>query len=209
MRFSAKNIYLYPCLEDAKRNTPFDAHYIYHPAWAMRIIVKQNPLKHIDISSTLHFCTMLSAVIPTEFYDYRPAALTLSNLSSGYIDLTNLDFESDSIESISCMHTIEHIGLGRYGDPIDPKADITAIEELKRIVKRGGSLFIVVPIGSPSIQFNAHRIYSFDIINNMFQEFELSNFSLICDNQEFIENASVDLANNQRYGCGCFHYVKK
>ena len=116
-RFKLSEADLFPCLNDDTQSTGFDAHYIYHPAWAARIVKEINPVKHIDISSTLHFCSILSAFIPVEFYDYRPAHLNLNNLSSQKADLTNLFFESNSVECLSCMHTIEHIGLGRYGRP--------------------------------------------------------------------------------------------
>lgn len=199
----------FPFFNDNTGITPFDTHYIYHPAWAARVIKEINPAKHIDISSTLHFCTTLSAFIPTEFYDYRPAKLTLSNLKSSSADLTNLFFESDSVESISCMHTIEHIGLGRYGDPLDPESDFRAIAELQRVTKIKGHLLLVTPLGKPTIQFNAHRIYSFDLINDLFTDFDLKNFSLITDEGLFIENANPNLVKDQKYGCGCFWYIKK
>src|SRR6266513_2577652 len=56
-----------PVLNENTSKTNFDTHYIYHPAWAARIVKDINPSKHIDISSTLHFCTQLSAFVPTEF----------------------------------------------------------------------------------------------------------------------------------------------
>lgn len=200
---------IYPWLSDKTSVTTFDAHYIYHPAWAARIIKRINPNKHIDISSTLHFCTILSAFVPTEFYDYRPAELNLSSLLSEKTDLTNLIFKSDSIESISCMHTIEHVGLGRYGDAIDPDGDLKAIAELQRVIKKGGSLLLVTPVGKPRIQFNAHRIYSFELINNLFKDFDLKDFSLINDAGKYLENADPALVQHLTYGCGCFWYVKK
>lgn len=111
------------CPDDKTLGTEFDRHYLYHPAWAIRkIVLDIKPQKHIDISSILYFSSMLSAVVPVEFYDYRPAEIELDNLSCGKADLTNLFFKTGSVESISCMHTVEHIGLGRYGDPLDPQA---------------------------------------------------------------------------------------
>jgi hypothetical protein len=199
---------IYPCLEDKTTDTPFDAHYIYHPAWATRIIKKINPTKHIDISSTLHFCSTISAFYPTEFYDYRPAPLALSGLISGKADLTDLFFESDSIECLTCMHTIEHIGLGRYGDPLDPEGDTKAINELKRVTKVGGNLLIVTPVGIPRIKFNAHRIYSYEIIINLFSGFELLDFSIVDDEGKFIMNADPKIVPDLSYGCGCFWFRK-
>lgn len=202
-------------LEDAKfynertLTTNFDAHYIYHPAWAARIVKKINPEFHIDISSTLHFCSQLSAFIPVRFYDYRPALLTLDQLTCERADLTNLHFETESINSLSCMHTIEHIGLGRYGDPLDVNGDLKAINEIKRVVKIGGNLLIVVPIGKPRIVFNAHRIYSPKMIIDEMQGFKLENFAFVNDKNDFLSNANLNDANEEDYGCGCFWFIKK
>jgi SAM-dependent methyltransferase len=143
---------------DATEITPFDAHYIYHPAWAARILKDMAPAKHIDISGTLHFCSILSAFNPVEFYDFRTAPLHLSQLKCGSTDLIALHFSTGSVQSLSCMHTVEHVGLGRYGDPIDPDGDLKAIRELKRVLAPGGNLLFVVPVGKPSVVFNAHRI---------------------------------------------------
>src|SRR4051812_12501059 len=164
---------IYPCLTDKIKQTPFDHHYTYHPAWAARILAKTRPEQHIDFSSILSFGSIVSAFIPVKFYDYRPANLQLSNWESGFADLTNLPFETNSQASISCMHTVEHIGLGRYGDPLDPGGDLKAIEELKRIVKPGGDLLFVTPVGKSRIGFNAHRIYSYEQIISYFSPLQL------------------------------------
>ena len=208
-RFELNNSDLFPCLNDKTEKTGFDAHYIYHPAWAARIVKQINPEKHIDISSTLHFCSIISAFIPTEFYDYRPADLKLSELMNGKADLTHLHFETGTIECISCMHTIEHIGLGRYGDPIDPDGDIKAILELIRVTKSGGSILFVTPVGKPKIMFNAHRIYDPAMIIDLFNGCEIKNFSLVKDDNDFILDAALELGSEQTYGCGCFWFIKK
>ncbi|WP_230383749.1 DUF268 domain-containing protein [Pedobacter endophyticus] len=147
-RFVLDSKDLYPCLSDATTYTGFDRHYVYHPAWAARIIKANNPKKHIDISSTLHFCSILSAFIPVEFYDYRPAKLYLTGLKALGGDLLNLPFADRSVYSLSCMHTVEHIGLGRYGDPLDYDGDKKAIDELKRVLAPGGNLLFVVPLAN-------------------------------------------------------------
>ena len=119
------------------------------------------PEFHIDISSTLYFCSIVSAFIPIKFYDYRPVKLNLEKLYTGSADLLSLPFEEGSVNSLSCMHVVEHIGLGRYGDPLDPDGDLKAISELIRVLAPDGNLLLVVPVGKKSrIMFNAHRIYS-------------------------------------------------
>lgn len=198
-----------PYLTDNTTETPIDYHYIYHPAWAARIVAKINPAFHIDISSKLDFSTIVSAFIPVKFYDYRPARLTLSNLDSSKGDLLSLPFDDNSQYSISCMHTIEHIGLGRYGDAIDYNGDLKAIKELIRVTQPGGNIIFVTPVGQPKIIFNAHRIYSFDQIIEYFSDCSVEEFCLITDKGEFITNADPLLVAQQQYGCGCFWFKKR
>ena len=207
-RFIVSSKDIYPCLTDKIKQTPFDHHYTYHPAWAARILAKTNPEYHVDFSSILSFGSIVSAFIPIKFYDYRPADLKLSNWESGFADLTNLPFETNSQSSISCMHTIEHIGLGRYGDPLDASGDLKAIEELKRIVKPGGNVLFVTPVGKSRIEFNAHRIYGYQQIIDYFSPLQLMEFSLIPDAGGIINNADPELVVKQNYGCGCFWFKK-
>lgn len=208
-RFSLKFSDIYPCIRDKTIKTNFDAHYIYHTSWAARKVKEINPEKHVDISSSLYFSGILSAFIPVDFYDYRPADLHLSGLKSGHADLAKLPFTDNSIHSLSCMHTVEHIGLGRYGDFIDPEGDLKAISELKRVLAAKGSLLFVVPLGKPRIEFNAHRIYSYEQIYSYFPELILKEFSLITDDGKFIQNTTKSDADKQSYGCGCFWFMKK
>ncbi|MEI6528160.1 MAG: DUF268 domain-containing protein [bacterium] len=208
-RFSIKSSDFYPCIKDKTVKTGFDAHYVYHTSWAARKVREINPQRHTDISSSLFFSGIVSAFVPTDFYDYRPADLKLSNLTSNNADLTKLPFADNSINSLSCMHTVEHIGLGRYGDPIDTNGDLKAISELKRVLAENGSLLFVVPVGQPKIEFNAHRIYSYEQIISYFPDLSLREFSLITDGGKFIENSNPELVKNQKYGCGCFWFIKK
>jgi len=210
-RFSIELRDLYPCLSDKTTATAFDRHYIYHPAWAARVLAQTRPEWHVDISSSLNFCALVSAFIPVRFYDYRPAELILSNLTSTPADICALPFPDASVHSISCMHVVEHIGLGRYGDPLDPNGDLKAIVELKRVLAPGGNLLFVVPIGRPRIMFNAHRIYSYRMILEYFSELKLVEFSLIPDKPEdggIICNALEEQADAQSYGCGCFWFTR-
>jgi hypothetical protein len=207
---SIKKTSIHACLNDNTKFTGFDRHYIYFPAWAYRKIIKINPRKHVDISSSLTFCSMISASIPTDFYDYRKAKLVLSGLSSKRADLLALPFKNNSIKSLSCMHVIEHIGLGRYGDSLDPDGDRKAARELVRVLAKNGNLFIVVPVGNPIIMFNAHRIYSFNRVIEMFKGCTLKESYLVPDNTELspITNPSKNLYKKQKYACGCFWFSK-
>lgn len=211
-RFTLEERDFYPCLNDNTAETGFDRHYVYHPAWAARILKTTSPARHIDISSTLHFCSILSAFIPVDFYDYRPANLHLDNFNSLAGDLMNLPFPSGSVESLSCMHTVEHVGLGRYGDPMDYNGDVKAINELKRVLAPNGNLFFVVPLGAKDIIcFNAHRIYTKEQVLHLFAGLQLKEFALIPEDEKdggLIVNPDRELLDAQSYGCGCFWFTK-
>ena len=109
------------------------------------------------------------------------------------------------------MHVIEHIGLGRYGDSIDPDGDIKAINELIRVLAPAGNLLIVVPIGISKIMFNAHRIYDHNEFIKLFVGLNLKEFTLIPDKAVdggLVLNPDKELMDKQTYGCGCFWFTK-
>ncbi|WP_236025855.1 DUF268 domain-containing protein [Geomonas azotofigens] len=202
----------YPCLHDKTANTGFDRHYVYHTAWGARKVAQIRPQSHVDVSSSLHFCTLVSAFVPVRFYDYRPVDLRLSDLSCDAADLLRLPFDDESIASLSCMHVVEHVGLGRYGDPLDPEGDLKAVAELKRVLAPCGSLLFVVPVGGrPCCMFNAHRIYSYSQVLELFHGLDLVEFSLVPDDPAaggLVVDAGKALADAQTYGCGCFWFKK-
>ncbi|MCX5900060.1 MAG: DUF268 domain-containing protein [Proteobacteria bacterium] len=208
-RFSLSWEDRYPCLNDATSTTGFDAHYVYHTAWAARVLARTHPVEHIDIGSSLYFAALVSAFVPVRFYDYRPAPLNLENLESGAADLLSLPFPDASVASLSCMHVAEHIGLGRYGDPLDPQGDLKAMGELFRILSPGGQLLFVAPVGGEArIQYNAHRVYTYHLIIEALSGLCCKEFALVTDRSEFLEHACPEDADRQRYGCWCWLFHK-
>lgn len=200
---------IFPCLEDSTSEMDFEPHYTYHPAWAARILAKIKPEKHIDISSTQYFVLLVSAFIPVEYYEYRPLPVHLRGLECKSADITRLPFADNSVYSLSCMHVLEHIGLGRYGDPLDCNGDLIAAAELSRVVQHNGHLLLVVPMSDPpKIQFNAHRMYSYRQVLDMFSEFDLQSFSFI-RGKDYIEDAHESDTKGCMFACGCFYFRRK
>ena len=201
-----------PCLDDRTQGTGFDRHYVYHTAWAMRVLARVRPAEHVDIASSLYFAALASAFVPVRYFEYRPVDLQLTGLTCGQADLHRLPFVDASVRSLSCMHVIEHVGLGRYGDPLDPDGDLRAMKELRRVLAPGGDLLFVVPVGRPRVQFNAHRIYAFDQVIQAFGDLELVEFALVpdrCNGHAMIPAATRQQADAQGYGCGCFWFRRR
>jgi len=200
---------LQPCLGDWSTHTPFDAHYFYQGAWLARKVRLFNINKHVDIGSSVLTMSVLSAHVDTTFVDYRPLKVTLPGLTSISGDILDLPFPDESVESLSCLHVIEHIGLGRYGDPIEPLGSRKAASELQRVVKPGGKLFLSLPIGRERICFNAHRVHSTSSVLKMFPKMHLTEFSYVDDNGSLHSDTPIELANSLEYGCGLFLFEKQ
>lgn len=197
-----------PCLGDWKSFTPFDAHYFYQGAWLARELSRSNPGKHVDIGSSVLTLSVLSAFVPTIFLDYRPLQVSLSGLISIAGDIKCLPFPDSSLHSVSSMHVIEHIGLGRYGDALDPEGTYKAAQELQRVVRAGGRLFVSLPVGQERICFNAHRIHDPKKVIEMFPQMRLEKYCLIDDAGRLWESTDPGRADID-YGCGLFVFEKR
>jgi hypothetical protein len=201
----------HPCFGEDTPGLGFDRHYIYHTAWAARVLARTAPAVHTDVSSSLYFAALVSAFMPVRYYEYRAVPIQLSGLASETASVVDLPFEDRSIASLSCMHVVEHIGLGRYGDPIDPLGDLAALFELERVLAPEGDLLLVVPVGRPRVSFNAHRVYGHQQVIDSLPHLELVEFALIPDSSgtgDLMIDPPLDLVARQEYGCGCFWFKR-
>lgn len=199
---------LFPILDEKVSLTPFDAHYFYQELWVFENILKKKPLMHIDIGSSYHMSGYLSKIVKSTFVDLRPIPASLKNLDIKKGDILKLPYKNDSITSLSCLHVAEHIGLGRYGDEIDPEGTKKACTELTRVLAKGGRLFFSLPIGKDRVCFNAHRVQSVKTIKNYFNKLKLESFSVVDDDGKFHENVNINKFSNMNYGCGLFMFTK-
>lgn len=159
----------YPCLFDNTVQTPVDATYFYQDAWAAKKIFEIKPQHHFDIASSVKTVGIISQFVPTTMIDIRPISLNLDNLSFQKGSILELPFPDKSIESLSSLCVVEHIGLGRYGDPLDFWGSEKAIVEIKRVLKPGGTCLLSVPIDQDNIiYFNAHRAFTRDYLLSLF-----------------------------------------
>ena len=197
-----------PHLHEKTGSHDLDAHYFYVNAWAMRRLVASKPARHFDFASQTALSAQLSSILPVVYVDYRPLQVDLDRLKSVAADLLRVPFRSGSIPSMSCLHVAEHIGLGRYGDPLDPQGTRKGAAELARVLAPGGDLLFAVPIGRPRVCFNAHRIHAAKQIRDYFGDLELIEYSGVDDAGRFHENASLDRFDGDEYACGMFRFRK-
>jgi SAM-dependent methyltransferase len=196
-----------PVLFNRKLNSPFDSHYTYQAAWATRLIAARNPKHHVDVSSAVPFIAQLTGMVPVTMYEFRKPDIELPNLTLHEASVVALPMPDQSIDSLSCMHVIEHVGLGRYGDPLDPAGMDRALSELCRVVAPGGVLHLSVPVGRERVAFNAHRVSDAEGVLRKAQAhgLVLRAFAYVDDRGRFHDPAQPEEARGLDYGCGCFY----
>lgn len=199
---------LYPQLHDRTSVTPVDSHYTYQRIWATKLILDSGVRYHCDVGSDAGFVTTLTAFTKVQFVDIRPLPIAVENLVCTPGTILELPFADRQLRSLSCMHVVEHIGLGRYGDPLDPQGSIAAAAELQRVLGPGGSLYLSVPVGRPRTMFNAHRVFSPSEVASLFPDLKLVSLAVTDDSAGFHQGTRAELWETLKYGCGMYHFQR-
>ena len=188
-----------------------EGHYFHQDLLVASLIHAHAPRRHIDVGSRIDgFVAHVAAFRPIEVIDIRPLPDTghpnIAFLQADLMEATTLP----SADSVSCLHALEHFGLGRYGDPIDPMGHRKGFANLTRMVSAGGVLYVSFPIGrSNSVAFNAHRIFHrAEILNWLPGDVSLGGFSYVDDAGKLHRDATLKSAEGLRYGCGIYSLHK-
>lgn len=214
-RFAIDENCIWPVIKDKYENAGTVDNYFWQDLWAARLIHENPPKEHFDIGSRLDgfIAHILAFGISVKMIDIRPFPVEVEGLTTVVDDATNLTcFSDNSIESLSALCSLEHFGLGRYGDPIDPEACFKCFERIQEKMKPGGKLYITLPIGRERVEFNAHRVFYPQTIVDCFDKMELIEFS--CTAEGLLER-NVDLhkydndQHNGNYRYGLFYFIKR
>jgi SAM-dependent methyltransferase len=197
-----------PQLLDWSEASPYDPHYTYQDAWAAREIFQRRPARHVDIGSRISFVAGLAAFVPVTFIDLRPLEVAISGLESRRGSILALPYDDESLESVSTLHVAEHIGLGRYGDPLDPDGIAKAAAELQRVLAPGGFLYFSVPVGRPHTAFNAHRVSDPVRVVHLFPSLTLDGFAGVDDDGAFHEDLEPAGLAGCEWGCGFYRFTR-
>jgi hypothetical protein len=191
-------------------------HYFHQDLLVAQKIFKRNPIRHVDVASRIDgFVAHVASFRSIEVLDIRSVTSKPTNISFHLCDITKpLERFVAYCDSLSCLHALEHFGLGRYGDPVMLEGHIIGLENLNKILQPGGILYLSVPIGPERVDFNAHRVFAIQTILMLTRDiFKLINFSYVDDAGNLHEDvqlteAAIASQYSCNYGCGIFEFLK-
>jgi hypothetical protein len=155
-------ISLYPCLLDRSAGAATLGEYFWQDLYVARRIIEADPARHVDVGSRIDgFVSHIACQRQIEVYDIRPLDVEIPNVRFRRWDLTatGTGAPDETADCVSCLHTLEHLGLGRYGDRVDPDAWQEGLARLAGLVAPGGRLWLSAPVGRRRVEFNAHRVF--------------------------------------------------
>lgn len=212
-KLNGKVNYIFPVLgEDKKKSGQITNHYFYQDLLVASYIFKNKPTKHIDIGSRIDgFVANVASFRKIEVFDLRINKLNFKNIKFRMLNLNKINKKLyNYTDSISCLHTIEHFGLGRYGDKIDPDSYKKGFNNLIKMLKPNGLLYISFPISEKNATyFNLERRFNPKDILGWTKELVLLNFDYIDDKQRL--NLNINLLNFKKNiinGCGIYVFKK-
>lgn len=212
-----KTISFFPVLTDKDDSGgTHSGHYFHQDLLVAQKIFENSPVTHVDIASRIDgFVAHVASFRKIEIFDLRPVSSDIKNIKFIQADLMQLNEKYIGYtDSISCLHAIEHFGLGRYGDSIDINGHLKGLDTIYQMLKQSGKFYFSTPIGPQRIEFNAHRVFSISYLLSQFdKKFKLVSFSYVDDMGDLHTNAELNTFNvsnnfNCHYGCGIFELQK-
>lgn len=208
--------FIYPIWSDLSDNAGTNkGHYFHQDLLVANLISQANPIRHIDVGSRVDgFVAHVAAFREIEVLDIRHLEPSVhSNIKFSMLDLMSDISESEITDSLSCLHAIEHFGLGRYGDSINPNGHLIGFENLISLLKKNAILYISFPITSSTakVYFNAHRVFNYlEILSWPGSEnLALQRFDLVDDRGDLYMNHDINnVTIEMNYGCGIYTFLK-
>lgn len=208
---------LVPCLHDyLEEGGSTKSEYFWQDLHVARMIFVENPERHLDVGSRVDgFVAHVASFREIEVLDIRPVSSKIPGIIFKQADLMNpADDIKNYCDSLSCLHALEHFGLGRYGDPIDPMGHKSGLCNMANILRPGGIFYLSIPVGVERVEFNANRVFNPSAIVAIAKDtgLRLRTFSLFTSDSGLIELGVTEeiltAAGENRYGLGIFTFIK-
>jgi len=209
---------LHPCLHDMhEEGGTARGQYFHQDLHVARRVFINSPRKHLDVGSRVDgFVAHVASFREIVVADIRTVSARIPNVSFVRADLMKSPPQDlwNFCDSLSCLHAIEHFGLGRYGDPINPGGHLVGLHNLSALLQAGGKFYFSFPIGRQRIEFNAHRVFDLRyMLDSLTRIYQIDQFSYVNDRGDFSENVGLAAADvEENFGCqfglGLFEMTK-
>lgn len=206
-----------PCLGDhAAASGCGRGAYFFQDLWVAQQVFRNAPERHVDVGSRVDgFVAHVAAFRKLEVIDIRPLPDDIPQVTFRQADMMG-DLPPELVaccDSLSCLHALEHFGLGRYGDPVDPDGWKKGFRNLCSMLKPGGRLYLSVPIGEARVEFNSQRVFAVPCLLRMFAEqFEVERVTVVDDRGFLVQEVDwrgPDAEKHFNCRCGCGIVVAK
>lgn len=206
-----------PCLNDwYKEGGTTKSEYFWQDLLVARMIFEAAPERHVDIGSRVDgFVAHVASFRDIEVFDVRPFTTLIPGVTFKQADLMHAVPEIERYcDSLSCLHALEHFGLGRYGDPIDTKGYERGLVNMSCLLRENGVFYLSVPIGIERVEFNANRVFDPRIIIDLATHYSLQLSSLIVIRPDgkvdtlVPDEAELSRLASLRYALGIFIFQK-
>lgn len=185
-------------------------HYFHQDLLVAQEIFRRNPRRHVDVGSAMYgFVSHVASFRAIDVIDIRPLEAKIPNIHFVKRDaMTVSKDEAPITDSLSCLHALEHFGLGRYGDPVDYDGWRKGLTGLTALLEPGGILYLGVPTGEPQrVEFNAHRVFSLPYLRRVLEaDYDIVRLAFVHDAGDLTPDANphsaeADRSFDARYGC--------
>lgn len=171
-----------PVVQDHRNSSgSADGHYFWQDLICAKWIFSDNPAAHLDIGSRIDgFVAHLLVFRDVDVVDIRKPESSLPGLNTHVADAQkSFHLSGKKYPSVSSLHSLEHFGLGRYGDSLDPVGHVKGLNNISEQVAAGGLLYLSYPVGDDVVQFNAQRLLRWDWAPRILRDFDLLEVVLI------------------------------
>ena len=212
------SIELMPCLHDwFEEGGETNTEYFWQDLYIAQKINQESPSKHVDIGSRVDgFVAHVASYREIEVFDIRQITSEIPNVIFKQADLMEpVNDYSDYCDSLSCLHALEHFGLGRYKDEINVDGYKLGLGNMAKMLKKDGTFYLSTPVGKEKVAFNAHRIFNPSELKSIMNEYGLAlkEFAWFGESRKIIHSIDIEAdfvrLSQMHYALGIFTFVKQ
>lgn len=154
----------------------FFSHYDSYSFWLAKKIKEMNGNSQniLDVGNLKVTNALLSLSNTVTSLTLMDCEDRISNVNYIIQDIAKpLQLADSSFDIFTSLASLHLVGLGRYGDEINPNTLINFIRELDRVMKKNSDLIFSISYGKNCLAFNEGWKFDIEILKKLFDKWEL------------------------------------